>query len=209
MQLYDFETPNAQRPCAVARYLDSPVEFVRIDLGRGEQQSPEFLAINPNGKVPALHDGDIKLWESHAIMAYLSHQAGADLWPHDPVEQIDVLRWLNWDTAHFSRHASRIFFENYIKGKFGLGDPVQSEIDDASGYFKQFAGVLDEHLDGRQFLVANRLTIADFAVASFLPNANAAQLPLEEFSQINKWHERMMELPAWRKPFPDLEHAEA
>ncbi|MGI9405689.1 MAG: glutathione S-transferase N-terminal domain-containing protein, partial [Hyphomicrobiaceae bacterium] len=80
MKLYYFETPNARKPCAVAKHLGSPVDFVRLDLSSGEQKEPAFLAVNPNGKVPALHDADVRLWESHAIMAYLAHKAGSGLW---------------------------------------------------------------------------------------------------------------------------------
>jgi glutathione S-transferase len=92
MRLYYFETPNARKPCAVAKYLGSPVEFVRVDLARSEHKQPAFLAINPNGRVPALEDGSLKLWESHAIMCYLARKADSDLWPTDEVEQIDILR---------------------------------------------------------------------------------------------------------------------
>ena len=83
MKLYYAEVLNPQKACAVARHLNSPVEFVAVDLARGEQRQPDFLAINPNGKVPALTDGDRSLWESNAIMAYLAEKAGSDLWPHD------------------------------------------------------------------------------------------------------------------------------
>jgi glutathione S-transferase len=131
MKLYYFETPNARKPCAVAKYLGAPVEFVRVDLTKREQKSPEYLAINPNARVPALQDGDIKLWESHAIMCYLANKAGSDLWPKDDHARIDILCWLNWDTAHFSRHAARLFFERYIKPNFGLGEPDSKEIEDA------------------------------------------------------------------------------
>ena len=72
MKLYYFETINPQKACAVARYLNSPVEFVRVDLAKGQHKSPDYLAINPNGKVPALVDGDTKLWESNAIMCHLA-----------------------------------------------------------------------------------------------------------------------------------------
>jgi glutathione S-transferase len=92
MKLYYFETPNPRKPCAVAKYLNSPVEFVRVDLAKGEHQSTEYLAINPNGKVPALSDGDFNLWESHAIMAYLATKADSELWPQDNARQIDILR---------------------------------------------------------------------------------------------------------------------
>src|SRR5262249_34926569 len=83
MKLYYSETLNPRKVCAVAKYLNAPVEFVHVDLRQGEQRKPPFLAINPNGKVPALEDGDTKLWESNAIMAYLAHAAGSDLWPRD------------------------------------------------------------------------------------------------------------------------------
>ncbi|MCZ6813016.1 MAG: glutathione S-transferase family protein [Alphaproteobacteria bacterium] len=203
MKLYYFETPNARKPCAVAKYLNSPVEFVRIDLGQGDQKQPAFLAINPNGKIPALEDGTIKLWEGHAIMAYLALKAGSDLWPRDPLDQIEVMKWLNWDTAHFSRHAGRLIFENYLKGAFGLGEPVQSEIDDAMEFYKLFAGVLNDHLKGRDYVVGDGLTIADFGVASFLPTADEAKLPLEGCSEVHRWHDSMMKMDAWRAPWPD------
>lgn len=205
MRLYYFETPNARKPCAVAKYLQSPVEFVRVDLSRNGQKQPDFLAINPNGRVPALEDGAFKLWESHAIMCYLARKAGSDLWPTDEIEQIDIMRWLNWDTAHFSRHAGRLFFQRFVKPHFGLGGPDPSEVEDATGFFMAFADVLNEHLKGRETIVGNRLTVADFAIASVLPWAKEAALPLEPFPEVRRWHESMMALPAWRDPFPRTE----
>ncbi len=209
MKLYYFETPNPRKPCAVAKYLGSPVELVRVDLTNGENQTPEYLAINPNGKVPALVDGDLKLWESHAIMAYLAHKAGSDLWPSDTLQQIDVLRWLAWDIAHFSRHGGTLFFERAIKPKFGRGGPDPAAVEEATGFFVRFAGVLDAHLSANDYLVDNRLTIADFGVASILPDAEAAQLPLENFGNVNRWHGRLNELPAWRDPYPVVTAATA
>ncbi len=203
MKLYYFETPNPRKPCAVAKYLGLPVELVRVDLANGENQTPEYLAINPNGKVPALVDGDINLWESHAIMAHLAVQAGSDLWPSDSGQQIEVLRWLLWDVAHFSRHAGTLFFERVIKPNFGRGEPDQAAIEEATGFFKRFSGVLDSHLADNDYLVENRLTIADFGVASMLPNAEAAQFPLEGCDNRIRWHDRLNELEAWRNPFPE------
>ena len=202
MRLYYAETPNARRPCAVARHLNSPVKFVRIDFGRQEHTTPEFLAVNPNGKVPALEDGDVKLWESNAIMCYLADKAGSDLWPKD-ARQIDVVRWLSWDMAHFSRHGGALFFQNHIKAVYGLGDPDAAAIEEATGFFKRFAGVLDDHLRGRDFLVGNSLSVADFGVAAVLPTAKEAKLPLDDFSEIQRWHDRLCQLPAWQAPFPE------
>jgi glutathione S-transferase len=202
MKLYYFETTNPRKPCAVAKHLGSPVEYVHINVFQGEQQSPEFLSVNPNGKVPALSDGDLRLWEAHTIMIYLAQQAGSDLWPGDPMQQIDVLRWLNWDTAHFSRHAGNLLFEHTVKGLIGQGGPDAATVEEATGFFKKFAAVLDSHLAGRSYLVGDALTVADFGVACVLPYAEPAKLPLGEFKQVSRWHDGLMEIPAWRDPFP-------
>jgi len=201
MKLYYFETSNPRKACAVARYLNSPVEFVRVDLSKGEHQTPEFLALNPNGKVPVLVDGDRCLWESNAIMAYLSDKAGFDLWPKDE-RQIEVLRWLSWDMMHFSRHAGTLFFENVIKARFGLGERDPAAVEEAMGFFRRFASVLDSHLKGRRYLVGDGLTIADFSVGALLPEADAAGLPLDDFAEVRRWYAQLEQLPAWQEPFP-------
>lgn len=203
MKLYWFDTVNPRKACAVAKYLGSPVEYVRIDLGRGEQRTPAFLAENPNGKVPLLVDGGLRLWESTAIMAHLAVKAGSDLWPADAASQVEVLRWLSWDIAHFSRHGGALYFEHMIKPNLGLGEPNAAAVKEATAFFRRFAAVLDAHLEDRDYLVGGKLSIADFGVAVLLPWAEQARLPVGEFAHIRRWHERMMALPAWREPFPE------
>ena len=208
MKLYYCETLNPRKACAVARFLDLPVDFVRIDLARGEHKSPQFLALNPNGKVPVLQDGDLVLWEANAIMCHLSDRAMADLWPHD-ARQIEVMRWLSWDAHHFTRHAGTLYFEYIIKPRIGMGAPDNEAVEAATGQFKVFAQVLEEYLSGRTFLVGETLSVADFAVAVTLPYAQAAHLPLDDFPAIRRWHARLDELPAWRQPFPEPAKAAA
>ncbi|MEI7036219.1 glutathione S-transferase family protein [Fulvimonas yonginensis] len=202
MKLYYAETMNPRKVCALAKYLGVPLEFVRVDLARGEHRRPEFLAVNPNGKVPVLVDGDLVLWESTAIMVHLAVRAGSDLWPSDPAGQVEILRWLSWDLTHFSRHGASLYFEHIIKPFVGLGEPVPAVVDEATRFFRNFAGVLDAHLADRQFLLGDRLSIADFSVGVLLPWAREAHLPIEDFPHIVRWHERMMALPGWRDPFP-------
>jgi glutathione S-transferase len=201
MKLYYYETLNPRKACAVAKHLGSPVEFVRIDLGKRENRSPEFLAVNPNGKVPALAHGDARLWEADAIMCYLARAARSELWPGDE-RQVDVTRWLSWNANHFTRHGGTLYFQHIIKPRFGLGEPDPKVVEEATGFFKQFAQVLNDHLRGRKYLVGDALTIADFAVAVTLPYAEKANLPLGSFPEIERWHAQLNELPAWRQPFP-------
>jgi glutathione S-transferase len=201
MKLYYFLTPNARKACAVARHLGLKPEYRFVDLGKGEQRAPEFLAINPNGRVPALEDDGRIVWESNAIMYYLARKAGSELWPRDDRE-LDVIRWLSWDLAHFTRHTGTLFYEGVVKPQIGLGEPTQDILKDALDMFRRNAPVLDAHLAGRSWVVGNALTVADFALASYLPEAPQSGVPLAEFPNINRWHRALSELPAWAEPFP-------
>jgi glutathione S-transferase len=209
MKLYYFETINPQKACAVARYLNSPVEFVRTDMTKGEHKTPGYLAINPNGKVPALTDGDLKLWEANAIMCHLAQKAGSDLWPRDERRQIELTRWLTWNSEHFTRHASELYFQYIIKPKFVLGPQDEAAVEEATGFFKRFAGVLNDRLRGRKYILGDTLSVADFAVGITLPYAERAKIPVAEFPEIERWHARLNELPAWREPFPKEKAAAA
>lgn len=200
MRLYYAETMNSYKTCAVARHVGLAIEFIRIDLKQGEQRTPEFLAINPNGKAPALVDGDLKLWESNAIMCHLAMKAGSGLWPRD-ARQVEVIRWFNWSADHFSRFAGELYFQNVIRAQFGLGEPDAHVVEEALDYVRKYAGILDTHLDDRHYLLGDELTLADFAVATTLPYARDAKIPIEEFPAVKSWHDRLMQLPAWQSPF--------
>ncbi len=202
MKLYYFETINPRKACAVAKYLESPVEFVRIDLAKGEHKTPAYLAVNPNGKVPAFEDGELKIWESNAIMCHLARMAKSDLWPIDPAKQIEVMKWLSWNSEHFTRHAGTLYFNYVIKPKFGLGAPDEEATAEATGFAKQFAAVLDQELEGRTFLLGDHLTVADFAVSVTLPQAETIRLPLDGLKNVARWKARLEEISAWRDPFP-------
>ena len=202
MKLYYFETINPQKACAVAKYLNSPVEFVRVDLSKGQHKSPDYLAINPNGKVPTLMDGDTRIWESNAIMCHLARKAKSDLWPVDPAKQIDVLKWLTWNSEHFTRHAGTLYFNYIIKPKFNLGEVDTKAVDEATQFLRQFGAVLDDQLAGKTFLLGDHLTVADFAVSVTLPHAEKIKLPFDHFTNIARWKSHLEELPSWRDPFP-------
>jgi glutathione S-transferase len=137
IRLYYSDVLSPRKACAVANYLKAPVEFIYLDLPKGEQQAPAYLAINPNGKVPTLVDGDRILWEADAVMCYLSERMGADLWPQDSSRQLDIVRWFSWDARHFGRASGALYFEHIIKPRFGIGVPDPARIAQAVGEFSQ------------------------------------------------------------------------
>lgn len=203
MKLYHHEiSSNSRKVCALAKHLDLDVDYVLVDLTKGVHRTPEFLTINPNGKLPTMVDAGRTLWESNAILCYLAKKAGSDLWPADDEQKIDVIKWLNWEQAHFTRHAGTLFFETFIKNALNLGDTDQDAVKEASGFLHQFATVLDTHLSSRDYLVGKGLTVADFAVGVVIPLAADAQEPLDGYSGIARWYEKLNALPAWREPWP-------
>jgi glutathione S-transferase len=200
-RLYYSETLNPRKACAVARYLGSPVEFVHIDLAKGEHHAPAFAAMNPNRKLPVLDLGERTLWEANAIMCFLARFAGSDLWPQDE-RQIEVMRWLSWDSLHFLPATGAFYFEYVIKPWLGLGEANPAALEKPTKEFRKYAAVLNDHLRGRRFLVGDTLTVADFAVGVTLPYAEVAHIPLAEFPEVDRWHSVLNEMPAWRQPFP-------
>ncbi len=205
MKLYYCETTNPRKVCALAKHLKLPLEYQRVDLFRREQDQPEFGAINPNRKVPVLVDDSTTIFESTAILVYLAGAAGSDLWPSEAKSQAEVLQWLAWDSGHLSRHAGTVYFEHYIKPLASLGDPDSAAVDEAVGFFRRFAQVLDDHLSRVSNVACNRLTIADFGVACVMTVARESeltQLPVGEFANVTRWLDDMAALPAWREPWP-------
>ncbi len=203
MKLYWSDVLSARKTCVAAKYLQSPVEYVYLDMGRGEHKTPEYLALNPNGKVPTLLDGTSALWEADAIICYLSARCDSELWPQD-ARRFDVIRWLSWAAQHFNRATGTLYFEYIIKPRFNIGSVDADVAAQATSQFRQHAAVLDAQLAARNWLVGDMLTVADFSVAIALPFENEAHIPLHEFSAIRRWHDRLNELDAWREPLPDI-----
>jgi glutathione S-transferase len=99
MKLYtNLFSPNARKVHAVANELGIELDTHTVDLRAGEQRTPEYLALNPNGKVPTLVDGDTVLWESNAIICYLAGKGDTELWPKS-AKRYDILRWISSSTA--------------------------------------------------------------------------------------------------------------
>ena len=99
IKLYGQTRSRANRCLWALEEIGVPYELVPIDTNKGENDKPEFLAINPNGRIPALVDGDLKLFESMAINLYLARKYGKDLWPSTEAGEAHALQWSFWGTA--------------------------------------------------------------------------------------------------------------
>jgi glutathione S-transferase len=204
MQLYYHPaSPYARKVRIAASLLGVGLELQLVDLFSGEGQKPEFLRLNPNGKVPTLTDGDFALWESNAILHYLAAQVPqTPLFPSDARARADILRWQFWESSNWAPACGAYIYEYVLKTIMGLGEPDLEEVKKAGDKFHRFAKVLETHLAGRAWLVGETMSFADIAVAPVLMYAEAAQYPWENYPHIRAWFGRIEALPAWSETAP-------
>ncbi|HUB47236.1 MAG TPA: glutathione S-transferase family protein [Acetobacteraceae bacterium] len=201
MKLYLFPTGRVLAIQAMSNYLALDCDIQAIDLGSGDQRTPQYMSLNPNKKMPALEDDGFVLWESNAILFYMAAKhPGSGLWPSTLKDQADVLRWLAWESAHWDAEScGMVSYEKASKAVLGLGPPDPAFIARGEQNFVRFAGVLDTSLRGKTWLVGERLTIADFSVGGLVPTAERMALPVRKFPEIVRWYNGLAALPAWQK----------
>ncbi|GAA3946240.1 glutathione S-transferase family protein [Allohahella marinimesophila] len=203
MKIYWFKAQAPRRVVALAKHLGIEAKFVWLDVAKGGLQAPDYKTLNPNMKAPTLVDGELVLWESSAIMAHLCIKAGSEMWPASkPAEQVELLRWLSWNEGHWSPVVGQFYFEYVIKPKFKMGPPNLDKLEAKRPELEKFAGVLNTHLAGRHHIAFDRLTIADFSLASMACHWREADMRLEQFSNIVAWLDSLDKLPAWAEPWP-------
>ncbi len=209
MKLHTFPpSPNSRKVMVVAEHLGIPIDVVPVDLTKGEQRDPKFLAINPNGMIPTLVDGDFVLWESNAIMQYLAEtKPGNTLWPADARSRADIARWLFWDQAHWMSACGTLLWENFVKSLLKMGAPDPAAVKLGEEKFAKFGAVLDSRLATNDYLACGRFTLADIAVASYFGYADGGRFPMGPFAAVKRWLTRLDSIPAWQKTAPQMGRA--
>ncbi len=206
MKLYNANfSPNCLRVRAVIYELDADVEIIEVDVLGGAAKQAEYLEINPNGKVPAFVDGDLSLFESRAINAYL---AGLDpsrrLYPAEPKKRAIVDQWSYWQAVHLGPTSQRLTFEKVLKERFGRGKPDENVIATEAKEINKLLGVLEQGLANREW-IAGKLSIADFALASTLTRRAAAGIDLSLLQNVAAWIARLESRNSWQKAIAPME----
>jgi glutathione S-transferase len=204
MKLYHFPaSPNSRRVLATAFHLGINLDLEYVDLTIGAQMKSGYIKINPNHMIPTLIDDDFVLWESTAIMQYLADiKTGNEIYPGDHRRRADINRWLAWNIAHWGTACGFFIFERLVKKLLNLGEPDPVEIAKGEERFHRFAKVLNEHLTDRNWLVGNNVSLADYAVGSYLDLAGSAGYPMENYREIARWYGNVEKLDAWKKSTP-------
>jgi glutathione S-transferase len=189
---------NGRKPLAVARHLGVDVRVELVDVYRGEGRTPAFLAINPQGKIPTLVDGDFVLWESNAIIQYLDEAYGDfALSSRDPRRRADVARWLFWEAAHWQPALIPVlagFVAHHVLPAGARPPATIVRWDDPPPPL----AFLETQLAERRFLAGDEPTLGDFAVAGMMTYARAAAFPFDAYPHIAGWYGRIEALDAWK-----------
>ena len=203
MRLYHHPvSSNSRRVIMAAIHMGTPLETTEVNL-LSQEDRRRLEELNPNSKVPVLQDGEFILWESCAIMQYLADRTlGQTLYPDNIMVRADINRWMLWACQHFAPALGILTYERIWKGVRGLGGPDPVEIARGEKQILQFATVLNKHLENREWMVADKITLADYAVAAPLMYIEQARLPLGEYQHIMQWFDRIQQLDAWQKTIP-------
>jgi len=197
MKLYYFPSPNPQKVKFALLELGLECEVVPVDLTKGEQRKPEFLALNPFGRVPVLTDGDLTLWDSHAILAYLGDKSGK-LWPTSPPGRADALRWLFFLSGHISPPATDLAFNRIaVKLRGILGD--QEAIARGEKALPDVIRVIEGQLAKGNWLVGNGFTLVDCAYGPVLNVIEKAGFSFGQFPKVRAYLDEIRSRPAWKE----------
>ena len=161
-------------------YKHVPTHFFK------DSKTTEFLAVNPNGRIPALTDGDIMLCESMAINLYLTNKYASALHPKDDVELAKTMQWSVWAISEIEPLQMQIVVQNFFSG----GNPDQGIIDNATEQLQRPLEVLNKHLSDADYLLGNTFTVADLNLAGVMLLMQMMKFDLSNHTNVSDWLSR-------------------
>ena len=201
IELHAFDTPNGRKISIALEEMALPYTIRIVDIRKGQQHAPEFLAISPNGKIPAIidtegpHGTPVSIFESGAILIYLGEKTGK-FWPRDLEARIPVLEWLMFQMGGFGPIPGQVHhfiaMENENDRRYGL--------ERFSKETRRLYGVMNRRLADRAFF-ADEPSIADFAILGWAWRHPRHKVDLAEFPNVQRWYETMMARPGVQRGF--------
>ena len=204
IELYSETTPNGQKIHIMLEETGLEYKVVWIDILRGDQFKPEFLAISPNNKIPAIVDDDgpgvgpVSVFESGAILLYLAEKSGMFL-PTEPRARIEVLEWLFWQMGGFGPMLGQSHhFNKYAPER------IKYAMERYTNEARRLYNVLDKRLESREY-VAGEYSIADMAIFPWCRLHGRQGQRIEDFPNVERWFEAVAERPAVARDMARLE----
>lgn len=200
IQLYSLATPNGQKISIALEEMNLPYDAHTINILKGDQFTDEFIAINPNSKIPAIVDNEHAVFESGAILIYLAQKSEMFL-PKDPLNYSKVMQWLFFQVGGVGPMFGQFgHFFKYAKDKCDHPYPVKRYTDET----KRLLAVVNEQLKKNEFIAGPEITIADFATMPWIVCLDkfyqaSTQLELESFDYVNNWVKNLLSRPGIQK----------
>jgi GST-like protein len=206
LQLYSFPTPNGVKVSIALEELGIPYEAHAVNISKNESWTPEFLSLNPNGKIPAILDPNgpggkpLALFESGAILLYLADKTGK-LLPSDPILRYETIQWVFFQMAAVGPMFGQVgFFYKFAGRDIADRRPLNRYADES----KRLLGVLETRLTGREWLMGEDYTIADIAHLGWVRNLigfyDAGELVgIKNFPNVLAWLDRGLARPATQR----------
>ena len=195
--LYGSARTRAARCLWMLEEIGPPFEHRDLDDLEGQARSDAITPVNPIGKVPALEDDGIKLFESMAINLYLAANYSDALWPGEAGARGLATAWSIWGMTETEPPLAQLFFERVIKKE---SDPKADA--EAVQTLQRPLAALERYLDGLVYLLGDRFTVADLNLASVLTLMNRAHFDLGHFPNIKAWRERCSDRDAYKRVYP-------
>ncbi|GAC1503040.1 MAG: glutathione S-transferase family protein [Chamaesiphon sp.] len=191
IDLYTFTTPNGRKASVMLEEVDIPYNVYKIDITKGDQFTPEYVAINPNSKIPAIIDGDtgITVFESGAILIYLAEKAGKFL-PTDQKSRFQVIEWLMLQMGSVGPMFGQL---NHFK-RFAP-EKIPYAIERYEKETLRLYSVLDKQLGDKEFICGD-YSIADMATYPWIASYEFQGLTLNEHPHLKRWFETIEQRPA-------------
>jgi glutathione S-transferase len=198
MDLYTFPiSPNGKRVRVAATEIGVKLDLKNVDFLKGEQRSPDYLALNPMGKAPTLTDGDFALWESGAIMCYLAQSTPNQLWPDDAKARAETLRWMFFCSCHIDPYYTMLVVERFQKPRRNEATD-ETLVASADRWLKRFLPVLEARL-GQADYVAGAFGLGDIVLGCSLELSPMLHYELTPYPNIVAWLARLQARPSWYK----------
>lgn len=195
IDLYTWTTPNGRKISIALEEMGLEYKAIPIDITKDAQFAPDFLAISPNNKIPAIRDGDLTLFESGAILMYLARKSGQFLPPEGSAAFWKVQAWLMWQMGGYGPMLGQAHhFVHYNPGKSVYAEQRYS------AEAKRLSGVLDNHFERSEF-ITDELSIADFAIWPWTSRYEYQNIDLNEFPHLKRWYLQLAERPAFVKGY--------
>lgn len=202
LQLHAFDTPNGRKITVALEEMGLPYAVHVVDIGQGEQFKPEFLAISPNNKIPALVDPEgpggqpISVFESGAILLYLAEKTGRCL-PAAGPDRVAVFEWLMFQMGGFGPMPGQV--HHFL----GLADEAERRygLQRFMAETRRLYGVMDRRLADREFFAGTALSIADIAILGWVWRHPRHQVDLADFRHVQRWYQALMARPAVQRGF--------